>query len=235
MWYLSIILIAVIGLLFTPKLMAQSNKGTESKRTVSSKETIEIQSDTLQPLFSKSQIEEKLKHLATTPPPEKMNFGAMCYSTSMAIGTISYICPVCGEKTLYKYIGENEWVTSNGEELSDLELTHRKRRYEAFEMVLREINACRREVQKVKGINISLDESGFCDHCCPYITYPILYLLINIGGESDTVKTPNIDYMDIRLIHEFLSGSLVHKGYADEETPLVDYMGRIKELLGVKE
>ena len=50
--YLLIILVTIINLLFAPKLTAQSD---------------------ITPLFSKAQIEEKLKYLETTPPllPEK--------------------------------------------------------------------------------------------------------------------------------------------------------------------
>jgi hypothetical protein len=199
--------------------VAQSNKGTEKKKIVSSDGTVEVGNDSIQPLFSKTQIEEKLKHLAKTPPPTELAFGAMCYSSSYCIGTISYICPICGGKTNY----------------SDKEKRTRKHNEETFYDVCKRINACRREIQKVKGINISLNESEFCKHCSPYTTNPTLYLLVNISGESKTIKIPDVSWTDIRLIQEFLSGSLVHKGYRNDEFLLVNYIERIKELLGIKE
>ena len=237
MWYLSIILIVIIGLLFTPKLLAQSNKGTEKRKTVPANGTVAIQTDTIQPLFSKTQIEEKLKRLAETPPPTNLSWGAMCYrSVSYFDAAVSYICPICGAKTLYGRpfldIGEKKFTPdySTGELKP---VIFEERSYDSYGKA--NINACRREIQKIKGIKVALDESEFCKHCSPYTTNPILYLLVNIGGESKTVKIPNVSWTDIRLIQEFLSGSLVHKGGNESETPLINYIARIKELLGVKE
>ena len=194
--------------------MAQSNKDSESKKMISTDEIVEIQNDTIRPLFSKEQIEAKLKHLATTPPPTELSYGAMCYTTTMISGTILYICPVCGNKTVYNNkLGKDEEIVS---------------------FLWRGLDACRREIQKIKGITVSLHEWGFCKHCTPNVSTPTLYLFVNIGN-SKTVKTPDITYMDIRLIHEFLSGSLVHKTSNDGEEPLINYMERIKELLGIKD
>ena len=229
MWYLAIILIVFIGLLLGCGNVVLSNKTAAENKISPPNGTVEIQTDTIQPLFSKTQIEEKLKLLAKTPPPTKLSFGAMCYEMSMPPDTISYICPACGQRTAYKSKYSNKLFSGIEEKyINTVEEKH-------IGVVRGGINACRREIQKVEGINISLDESEFCKHCLPYTTEPALWLLVNIGGESDTVKIRDISYLDIRLLQEFLSGSLVHKGAQDSETPLVKHIARIKELLGVKE
>jgi len=236
MWYyLLIILIAAIGILFTPKLMAQVNKGTDKKKIISSKENFEIKNDSIQPLFSKAQIEEKLKYLAETPPPTNLSWGAMCYRVAILPDTISYICPVCGERTAYSCGTEWMWETttkqsyyfnnSNSKNIINAEKTR---------FLQGELNSCRREIQKVKGVNIFLDESEFCKHCSPFVKNPTLYLLVNIGGESDTTKISNVSYEDIQLIRRFLNGELVFEGDFGIETPLVNHIERIKELLGLK-
>ena len=38
---------------------------------------------------------------------------------------------------------------------------------------------------------------------------------------------------DLKLIREFLAGERAHQGPQDEETPLKDHLGRIRELLGI--
>jgi hypothetical protein len=220
MWYLIFIGFAILGVLFAPKVMAQNNKtentSNDNKKQINPTDSI-APSDTIVLLYSKAQIEEKLKKLATTPPPTELSFGAMCYDITAfnePKGS-TYICPICGEKTHYKKskLKDNWWNI-----------------YKTLEWGL---PSCRRELAKVKGVNIWLDESQFCKHCSKDIEKPTLCLKVNIGGESDTTKTCEIDYEDLIVLQEFLNGSLKHKGSRDAEYPLVDSIDRIKKLLGI--
>jgi ribosomal protein S18 len=220
MWYLIFIGFAILGVLFAPKVMAQNimtdNTSNQNKKQVNPLDSI-APSDTIVPLYSKAQIEEKLKKLATTPPPTELSFGAMCYGMSASyIDKLTYICPICGEKTHYKKskLKDNWWNI-----------------YKTLQWGL---PSCRREIVKVKGVNIWLDESQFCKHCSKKNEKPTLCLKVNIGGESDTTKTCEIDYEDLVVLQEFLNGSLKHKGSHDTETPLMDKIDRIKKLLGIE-
>ena len=216
MWYLIIIIILIFGVACTSKIKTQSNN--KAGKNINTKDKIEIVNDTIKPLYSKKQIEEKLNNLANTPPPTDLSFGAMCYSIAISsIDKFSYICPICSEKTIYNKnkIDENDW-------------------WNVKNVLEYGLASCRREIEKVNGINIKLDESQFCGHCSPKIEKPELCLLVNIGGESDTTEVCDINYMDIRKIQEFLNGSLTHKTSNDGETPLVNDIDRISDLLGLE-
>jgi hypothetical protein len=215
MWYLIVTIVLALGFLFSNKLSAQTKEKLDKNKEIKSEEDSEIVNDSIKPLYSKEQIEAKLKYLAETPPPTELAFGAMCYSfAEIKTDKLTYICPVCGERTIYKSKTEkDEWGR-------------------IVYMLNYEIQTCQREVLKVKGVNIRLDESQFCGHCSAHVKKPELCLLINIGGTSDTTKVCDIDYLDIRKIQEFLNGDLIHKTSNDRETPLVNKIERIKQLLG---
>jgi hypothetical protein len=160
--------------------------------------------------FTKKQIEQKLEELSKAPVPKSLSMGAMCYEMMMPPDTASYICPVCSSRTLYKRDFDNFWYVQG------------------------EIINCRRELEKVKGVNIKLDESEFCKKCRPEVTNPRLILLINIEDTEDTLRIININSNDIRVLGEFLNGDIIHKTFNDGEEPLVNYKKRIIELLGLK-
>jgi transcription initiation factor IIE alpha subunit len=215
MWYIIIAGFLLLGIFFTTKLCScnSQNHSENGNITINS---YDITNDTIKGMFSKKQIDKKLNRLAETPPPTKLAFGAECYKMAYTDHSVyEYICPVCGEKTIYrkeKY-PDQSWFVQN------LEKT---------------INSCRNEIQNVKGINIKLDESQFCNKCSPNIQNPTLCLLVNIAGQPDTTRIYGIDKVDILLINEFLSDKLVHSDDYDFETPLLNNIARIKELLGLK-
>jgi hypothetical protein len=167
-------------------------------------------------MFSRRQIDEKLKHLTESPTPIEPFHGAMCYFVAPSLDKIhEYICPTCGEKTIYKRNKNPE-------------------KFEAVDEVLGfKIEACRKEIEKVKGINIKMDESEFCAYCNPHIKVPKLCLFVNIAGQRDTTKIFEFNYIDIRLLHTFLDGELKYKNEINIESALIDKMDRIKELLGI--
>jgi len=215
MWYFIVIISFIIGIVFTSTCFNKnSENGSESTNHILIN-SVYSPNDTIKAMFSKKQIDEKLKRLAETPPPEKLATGAMCYKVAFETHiNIEYVCPICGEKTIYKKEKhpDQSWLIQNLE---------------------RNINSCRNEIENVKGINIKLDESQFCNKCSPNFENPQLGLLINIAGQSDTTKIYGINKFDIQLIHEFLTDKLVHLDDYDFETPLKDKIDRIKELLGL--
>jgi hypothetical protein len=217
MWYIIIIGFLIIGIFFGTKIACQNPKpDSENDHSISINSPLN-QNDTINDMFSKEQIDKKLKHLAETPAPTKLSLGAACYDMALIQNTVlEYVCPVCDEKTIYK---KNKGTAK----------FHYVEGY-----IFEEIPACRREIETVKGINIKLDESQFCSHCSPKTENPVLFLLVNIAGQTDTTKISHFSYSDIRLIHEFLDDKLIHQGDRDQELPLVQSIDRIKELLGLK-
>jgi len=217
MWYIIIFVFLLAGALFGTKYIARQS-GTDGENN-SNKLTMNSffgQNDTIKAMFSKKQIDQKLKHLAETPAPTNLSFGAMCYEMIAVDYDIQeYICPVCGEKTIYKKNKDKE-------------------KFVYINSVIWKISSCRREIEKINGINIKLDEKQFCNHCSPKTERPELFLLVNIAGLKDTTIISNFTYMDIRILNEFLNDKLVHKTDNDGETALVNNIDRIKELLGIK-
>jgi predicted RNA-binding Zn-ribbon protein involved in translation (DUF1610 family) len=215
MLYATIIIILAAAMFFVAcsaksKNLLINDNPNEIKVT----EQIVFVTDTIKPMYSKHQIEEKLEILTKTPPPEDLAFGAMCYSpVSPNESNFDYICPTCGEKTIYKSNRSNGYRYYNEEY---------------------QIAAARSEAKRISGLNIKLDESQYCSHCRQIeVDDPCLCLLVNIAGESDTTKVCHISQYDIELINYFLNGDLKYKGGNDAEYPLVDRMERIEELLGV--
>jgi predicted RNA-binding Zn-ribbon protein involved in translation (DUF1610 family)/uncharacterized protein YneF (UPF0154 family) len=215
MWYILIALFLITSVFFGSRVINSQIKANPNAESSLLKSPIS-ENDTIKAMFSKKQIEKKLKHLAETPAPTNLSFGAMCYEmVAVDYDTHEYICPICGEKTVYK---KNK----------------NKEKFNYISGVIWEISACRREIEKVNGINIKLDEKQFCSHCSPKTERPELFLLVNIKGQNDTTKISNFSSMDIRILKEFLDDKLVHKTDYDSELPLVDNIERIKELLGIK-
>jgi hypothetical protein len=217
MWYIIIFLFLLTGALFGTKYIA-CQSGTAGENN-SHKQTINSffgQNDTIKAMFSKNQIDQKLKHLAETSAPTNLSFGAMCYEMAARDNSVlEYVCPICGEKTIYKRNKDSE-------------------KFSYIDSQIWNIYSCRQEIEKVKGINIKFDEKEFCSKCSPKTERPKLFLLVNIAGQKDTTKISNFSYMDIRILNEFLNDKLVHKTDNDGETALVNNIDRIKELLGIK-
>jgi hypothetical protein len=158
--------------------------------------------------LNRAEIEKKLQKLAETPPPGKLSHGAKCYAVAAPPTRAEYVCPTCGEKTLYTK--------------------------QAAEMVGGQLLDARRQVkilQELAGAGLDLDESQFCRKCSPDVKDPKLVLKIRYdGGKTKTVS--GISPKDLQLLTEFFSDKLAHDTGAGGERPLKDYSGRLRELLG---
>jgi len=158
--------------------------------------------------LSREQIAARLRELAASPSPTELAMGAMCYGPPGPIGSADYVCPKCGDRTTWTDPGATWALTST-------------------------VTAARRYVAEIPDRGVELDESAFCKHCRPDVTEPGIALVVHIDGEAEARRDENVSPDDVRLVVEFLQGSLIHKGSNDGESPLKDHIDRIEELLGV--
>jgi hypothetical protein len=164
--------------------------------------------DTIKGLFSRQQIKEKLEVLASTPAPENLKNGAMCYKIAAPPNRTEYICPVCGERTVH---------TDN-----------------TARFIERELTVCRTLADSISGIDLVLDEKQFCKKCSPKTEDPSLCIHLKFAGDTTTNTVCSVYSEDMQLLYEFTKGKLMHKDDYDNETPLKNYSVRLRELLGIK-
>jgi predicted RNA-binding Zn-ribbon protein involved in translation (DUF1610 family) len=160
--------------------------------------------------LSRVDIQKKLQKLGDAPVPKDLKAGATCYKPAAPPQHAQYICPTCGEKTLYTNALARtvEW----------------------------DIGDARRHLTRLQGLaasSISLDESPFCKHCSPDVTDPKLMLrIVYDTGQPHTAV--GVTPADLQLLEEFLSNKIIHDSGQLGETPLRDRIPRIQELLGVR-
>jgi hypothetical protein len=159
----------------------------------------------------KIKLADALEKLRKTPAkqPSVNNkpvepLGAMCYEVATPLERIEYICPVCGEKTLY---------------YSDYDDVDNLRDYRAL-------------VKQITKIEVKLDESQFCKKCSKNITDPHFCLLVKYGKNKDFHKTCGINRDDIILLREFSEVQKEHIVNGTKH-PIMNYKARLEELLGV--
>lgn len=173
--------------------------------------------------LDREQIREMLKKLSDSPPPKKLSAGAMCYSMAAPPQVGTFICPKCGERTLY----------DESEKAPPLDRAEKG----TARLVEWEVPACRRQIaaiRKLVGDSVTLDESQFCRKCSPNTTSPKLVLHVAYKGEKKTVDIDNVDCDDLCILHDLFSGKLTAEGDQGREYPLKDRLPRLQELLGVK-
>jgi len=168
--------------------------------------------------FSKQDIEKQLEEIKKAPAPENLKIGAMCYVVIEPPKRTDYVCPNCGEKTLYAKISTidpNEnflWIIS--EKLYDLE-------------------ECKKLVKQIEKITIALDESQFCKHCSPDIQEPNLGLIIKYPDSQEVHRVWDINNLDLILLKAFTEGQLKFEPSHDWEWDIKSHISRLEELLGV--
>jgi hypothetical protein len=205
--------IAAIAVLLIALVFGFSRAHPEEGRTGTSKKAAavsEVQS------MKQSEIEERLRELAKGPPPAKLSPGAMCYSMMVPPTIVEYVCPKCGEKTLYT--GEKG-----------------PRSADDTNAIRREVVACRRILKEMEGLDIELDESQFCAKCTPDLKGPPqIILVVRYEGTEEPHRVEGVTSEDMAILKEFLDGKDKHEGDFGIEKPLKDYIERLGELLGVK-
>jgi len=158
--------------------------------------------------LSIDQINILLARLESEGPPETV-FGAMCYGPMAMPDSAEYICPVCGEKTLY---GSNQ-----------------------ASFILWELQGARRLAESLDAstaFSVILDESSFCDFCSGGgIDSPAMLLRVTDGPGTGTENRVTVD--DLRKLNSFLQGNLYWVTSNDSQQPLRAHGARIAQLLGI--
>jgi hypothetical protein len=156
-------------------------------------------------------------------PPAASNtsqrrMGAMCYDVASPLRRVDYVCPQCGERTLY-----DEGTSS----------TDARSRNRAAIVAAEEIPNCRREFQrlhKAAGDAVVFDESQFCRHCAPNVTTPKLLLHISYKGNK-TRDVADVSEIDLQILREFFEGKPLTPGDTASTVPLKHRRQRLQELL----
>ncbi len=160
--------------------------------------------------LSTSQIDFLLARLESEEPPAPV-FGAMCYEMMAAPPVAEYVCPVCGEKTLYEdsHTAFIEW----------------------------EIEGARRVAESINAstdFNVVLDETLFCEFCSGETEEgPWLRLRVEHADGEETVN--RVSLTDLRKLSSFLHGRLYWLTDNDSQEPLQGDADRIREILGIPE
>ena len=158
--------------------------------------------------LSRDEVRQLLAKIEKSVRPEPQ-MGAMCYKMARSPSRAEYICPTCGERTLY---------------------TDR-----AAGLVERELATCQRLFRELpRHDTMDLDESAFCRKCRPQSAEPELTLIIRYD-DGTTSAVRGVSSEDLRLLGAALSGKLTETTSNEGEEPLKDKLPRLRELLGIKE
>ena len=204
MWYLiaAVTVFAVTGAMGMGRLRSGGAHGRQMLDRII--DTAKLRSLTIE------QVNGLLARLEFMEAPEPV-MGAMCYEAMAYPPVAEYICPLCGEKTIYEdqLTGFIEW----------------------------ELQGCRRMAGSIDAITefeISLDERAFCSFCSPDTSEsPVMLLRVRTGDGAETVN--RVSMHDLRLLESFLNGRLYYLTDNDSQLPLREYSDRIRELLGLPE
>ncbi len=213
MWYVAgacvvVLLSAVAGL---SKVKPETvEKSITPLDAITAATMLDISPEALMTL-SATQVNILLTRLENEEPPEQM-MGAMCYEMMAAPEVSEYICPVCGDKTIYNYSQSAfiEW----------------------------ELEGCRRMAESINAntdFEIVLDEALFCDFCSPDAGEDEPEMLLRVTYEDGKEVVNRIYVTDLRKLDSFLQGNLYYFDSVDSQIPLMDSAVRIRELLGLEE
>jgi len=198
-----------ILLAFLSKTSIHALKGKENKESNHSKIKQDQRMKEKTILLSKAEILKKLKELKNKPIPTELSTGAMCYKVAMPPDRIDYICPVCGEKTLYL-------------------------KNPAFP-ILKELPSMRSLVKPLEKYGIVLDERALCKKCQTQTSEKTVCLIIpyleNVNQPHK--KCPIRDH-ELKLLNDFFNGKDKYANEYDVETPLVNYLQNLYKIFGLK-
>lgn len=162
--------------------------------------------------LSMEEIDFMLARLESEEPPEPVS-GAMCYAPMAYPEYAEYICPVCGEKTLFSssHISLIEWGLPGARRLGE-------------------------SINNNTEFNIVLDETLFCEFCRTGNDQDIEpALLLRVYHEDGSETVNSVSVTDLRMLDSFLQGRLFYITGNDGQMPLQEYTGRMRQLLGIQE
>jgi hypothetical protein len=157
--------------------------------------------------LNRAEMRQQLAKIERSARPEP-KMGAMCYEMASPPERAEYVCPTCGERTLYGH--------------------------EQAALIEWELETCRRLFRQLpQRKTMTLDESSLCRKCRPDATVHELVLTIRFDdGTTNVVHGVTSD--DLRLLAGALAGNLTGKTFDDGEEPLKEHLPRLRELLGEK-
>lgn len=149
-----------------------------------------------------------LARVEAVEEPEPV-MGAMCYEPVAMPQVAEYVCPVCGEKTVYD---------GSQARLVEYELPEARR--------------IMSEMTEVTDLDLALDESPFCAACVPETdSLPGMILRVRYDGGSEVSNVVTVT--DLRMLRGFLRGRLYYLTFNDAQRPLKPHVPRLRELLGL--
>jgi len=200
-WLTGSIVFLVLGL---GGFMVSKNRGTASDAKTSATVDCELMTE-----MPSVQIDSLLARLEMEEAPDP-TMGAMCYSVMAPPDSVDYICPECGERTLYS--GPEAYFFQS-------DLTRSR------DLVV--------DIDSSDLLDAMLDESSFCSFCDPDTETPGMKL--SILYHDGSVVVSEVSRFDLTALSAFLRGELVYRTDNDGTQPLKPYVGRIREILGVGE
>ncbi len=170
--------------------------------------------------FTIIEIAKKLKNLKE-PSEYRETRSAMCYYTAGPPTASEYICPTCGNKTLYTLEDYQDRINSS------LAIDNNLTLYNITTMIGGEIASCHRYIEIISKPEISLDESQFCLHCSPGTVTPQLVLVIKYSQKEH--RYAGVTSEDFNLLSKFFEGSELYY----EDCHVLDCKKHLAKLLGV--
>jgi len=156
--------------------------------------------------FSRDGLDSLMTRLKTESAPDPV-LGAMCYDMALPAPVTEYVCPVCGERTVYE-----QWCW----------LLHElPRSRELFQAIADSVD-----------FPVMLDERLLCSHCAPSDEEPGI-VLVAVPAEGDTVRNP-VSQGDLLMLLRFLQGDLTFDDDFGGINPLQPHAARIALLLGLE-
>jgi hypothetical protein len=202
MWYIIIIIFSAVLLIF----------GTISCNLKNGKTSVNghdiAPDDTVKGIFKRSAIKERLEALANAPAPTELKQGAMCYAAMLERDSAEFVCPKCGERTL--------WTENFGW------------------FVRRDLPVCRALADSISAINFKLDDSQYCKKCNPNIEIPKLCITYKLADDAAETHLCDIYPNDLKIMKEFLQGKDKHLTEQDGEMAMKDFLPRLQILFGIK-
>lgn len=152
-----------------------------------------------------------LLHRVEREDPPEVVHGAMCYRVAAPPDREEYLCPACGERTLYG--GETARLLHGG---------------------LGPVRRLAEELGNTPFFRANLDETSFCSFCSgPDAPDPPAFLLVLVYQEGDTVRTP-VTLTDLQMLTGLVRGELTYTDSYDALLPLRNGLDRLRSLLDLR-
>ena len=135
--------------------------------------------------------------------------GAMCYAPMAIPDSAEYICPACGEKTIYTgyQTAGFQWNLDTARRLAE-------------------------SIDSAADLSVTLDEIMFCEFCSEQgAASPTMILRVKNELGEETANSVSVD--DLRMLDSFLQGRLFWITSNDGQQPLKDHAERMAQLLGI--